>query len=214
MIVELQTVDSTNDHAKALARKGAAHGTVVWAHAQTAGRGRQGNDWVSIPGNLFMTMIVPRDITGLPFLVAVALANVIPADVRLKWPNDAILNGKKIAGILIETESGANWAVVGIGVNITHAPEGAVSLSEAGINTTARALMEKISAEISRLQGEDFSTIRAAWLKRAWKLGEEITARLPQEKIAGVFEGLDETGALLLRVGGALRTINSGEVFI
>jgi len=136
-LVELPAVGSTNDYAKDLARKGQSAFTVVWTHDQTAGKGRQGNTWTSIPGNLYMTMIlrpgVNAERTGqLSFVAAVALAETLKeflpssAQITLKWPNDLLLNGKKAAGILLETEAGGakpvDWVVIGMGVNVTGAP--------------------------------------------------------------------------------------------
>ncbi len=226
-LIELEAIGSTNDHAKELARQGAASGTVVWAHAQSAGKGRQGNTWVSIPGNLFMTMILrPRAgvavLGQLSFLTAVALAETLEAlvpDVRVKWPNDVLVGGFKTAGILIETEGNAGWAVVGIGVNITSAPPGAMSLKQAGVETTARqvleALVARIEARVDAWEAGGFEGIRADWLARAHRRGAEITARLPKETLTGIFDGIDATGALQLRLAdGAIRTINSGEVYL
>lgn len=234
-LVELPSVGSTNDYAKQLAKKGAASGTVVWAHEQTAGRGRQGNSWVSVPGNLFMSMIL-RPRTGsahvgqLSFLSAVALANVLEsmlpatAQVQLKWPNDLLINQKKAAGILLESEGqGAHplvWVVVGIGVNITGAPENAVSLHDIGPKVyEAGHILEFLAKEIQLLvrhwEADGFEPIRAAWLKRAYKLGEPITARLAKETLTGTFDGLDATGALLLKLpDGSQKVISSGEVFL
>jgi len=233
-LVELETIGSTNDHAKKLARNAYPSGVVVWAHDQSEGRGRQGNSWVSIPGNLFMSMIVrPRmnavQVGQMSLLTGVAVANVlesfVPAanSVRLKWPNDVFINGKKAAGILIETESQGQlrlpWAVIGIGVNITGAPENATSLHDIGVkNYEAGHVLEFLSQElqllVKRWEEKGFAPIREAWLARAYKLGQTITARLPKETLTGIFEGLDETGALLLTsTDGRRQTINTGEVF-
>lgn len=232
-VVELDTVGSTNDHAKKLAQEGAASGTVVWAHEQTAGRGRQGNSWVSPVGNLYMSMILRPRTSGahvgqLSFLSAVALANVLEtilpetAKITLKWPNDLLINRKKAAGILLETESqGANpsWVVIGIGVNVASAPEKAVSLHDVGVKTCEPAdVMEPLAREILSLaeqwEQDGFEPIRTAWLTRSCKPGEPLTARLPKETLTGTFSGLDHTGALLLTLAdGRKRTITSGEVF-
>lgn len=229
-VIELKTVGSTNDHAKDLARQGAAAGTVVWAHEQTAGRGRQGNGWVSAPGNLYMSMVLyPKKavehVGQLSFLSAVALAAVleriipVTAQVQLKWPNDILINRKKAAGILIETESGAPWVVVGMGLNVTNAPEGAVCLHDLGVRTRAADIFPLVVAEmraqLALWETSGFDSIRAAWLNRAYNLGQEIRARLPSETVTGVFEGIDTQGALQLRVqSGQVRTVNSGEVFL
>jgi len=233
-LVELETIDSTNDHAKKMARNAYPTGVVVWAHEQTAGRGRQGNMWVSTPGNLFMSLILRPTVnavqigqlsllTGLA--VAKALESFVPAEnsIRLKWPNDIFINGKKAAGILLETESQGSlrlpWVVIGVGVNITSAPENATSLRDMGITShEAGHVLELVTKEILGLvaqwEKEGFAPIRSAWLDRAYKLGQNITARLPKETVAGIFEGLDETGALLLTThDGRRHEINTGEVF-
>ncbi|MBI3440428.1 MAG: biotin--[acetyl-CoA-carboxylase] ligase [Proteobacteria bacterium] len=230
-IIELQSVGSTNDYAKGFAKQGASSGTVIWAREQTAGRGRQGNEWISAPGNLFMSMILKpkvdvEHIGQLSFLFAVSLASVLEtvipasAEIHLKWPNDLLINQKKAAGILIETESQATWVVVGIGLNITNAPEGAISLQEIGVNAhNAESILQLLAKEmqkrIEHWEKNGFQTIRAAWLKRAYKLGREIRARFPKETLTGVFEGIDMTGALQLKMSdGTVRLMNSGEVFI
>ncbi|MCK4944830.1 MAG: biotin--[acetyl-CoA-carboxylase] ligase [Alphaproteobacteria bacterium] len=232
-IVELDTVGSTNDHARQLAEEGAASGTVVWAHKQTVGRGRQGNLWVGSVGNLFMSMILRPHTDGehigqLSFLSAVALANVLEtllpetAKITLKWPNDLLINRKKAAGILIETEScGTNppWVVIGIGVNIIDAPEKAISLYDVGVKDCEPGdVLQLIAREIMLLaeqwEQDGFDPIREAWLMRSCKQGEPLTARLPKETLTGTFGGLDHTGALLLTLPNKQRkVITSGEVF-
>jgi BirA family biotin operon repressor/biotin-[acetyl-CoA-carboxylase] ligase len=233
-LMELDIIDSTNDHAKKMARNAYPSGLVVWAHEQTAGRGRQGNSWISLPGNLFMSMILrPRasalQAGQLSLLTGVAVANVLQSfvhaayDIRLKWPNDVYIDGMKAAGILIETESQGQlrlpWAVIGVGMNITSAPEGAISLHDVGADSyEAGHVLEFLSSEIQTLvqrwEKDGFAPIRAAWMARAYKLGQTITARLPKETLTGVFEGLDETGALLLTgADGRRQAINTGEVF-
>jgi BirA family transcriptional regulator, biotin operon repressor / biotin---[acetyl-CoA-carboxylase] ligase len=233
-LVELPTVGSTNDHARQLARNGYPSGVVVWAHEQTAGRGRQGNSWTSFPGNLFMSMLLRPKVNAaqigqISLLAAVALANILEpllpagADIRLKWPNDILINGKKAAGILIETESHgllqSPWVVIGIGVNIAGAPENAVSLHALEVKEQeAGHILELAAAEIMKLVGqwerEGFEPVREAWMKRAHRLGEEIVARLATETVSGTFEGLDRTGALVLVLAdGCRRLVASGEVF-
>jgi BirA family biotin operon repressor/biotin-[acetyl-CoA-carboxylase] ligase len=228
-IIGLDTVGSTNDYARELARKGVPSGTVVWAHEQTAGRGRQGNGWVSERGNLFMSLILrPKaklaDLGQLSFLAAVALSDTLEAilpstaTIHLKWPNDVLLQGKKAAGILIESET--SWVVIGIGMNMTHAPENAISLRDIGVKKyKAHDMLEFLSREIpERVESwekEGFEPVRKKWLKRAYKLNKEISARLPKETLTGIFEGIDPTGALLLALpDGSRKTIASGEVFL
>ena len=136
-LVSYDRLGSTNDEAKRLARTGAAAWTIVTAREQTAGRGRRGRSWIAIPGNLFMTVILRPDCTPqtaaqLGFVAALAVGEavraVVPAEVsvRFKWPNDVLLDGAKVSGILLESETtewGAlDWLIVGIGVNVVGHP--------------------------------------------------------------------------------------------
>lgn len=226
-LVELPAVGSTNDYAKDLARKGAPEFTLVWTHDQTAGKGRQGNTWTSVPGNLYMTTLLHPGTkaaqTGqLSFLAAVALAETmrqfLPAVVRvnLKWPNDVLLNEKKSAGILLEAES--DWVVIGTGVNVTGAPEGAAYLNGLGAETEAGEVLEKLATRLMSLYGlwqkNGFAPIRAEWLRYAHSIGNTINVRLPKETFAAKFIGIDEGGALQVELqDGSLRHISSGEVF-
>jgi BirA family biotin operon repressor/biotin-[acetyl-CoA-carboxylase] ligase len=231
-LVALDAVGSTNDHAKTLARNGYPAGAVVWARAQTVGRGRQGNAWNSLPGNLFMTMILRPDsnaaVTGqLSFLAAVALARALRpllpgVDIKLKWPNDLLINGKKAAGILLETEvSGVRavpWVVIGVGVNIADAPEGAASLKSAGAQTDTETVLESLVSHIMALYAawkkDGFAAVREEWMASAASVGQEINVRLPKETLAGTFLGIDNAGTLQLAMtDGSRRSIASGEVF-
>lgn len=232
-IVQLDAVGSTNEEAKILARNGAAEGTIVTAARQTAGKGRQGNHWLSEPGNLYMTLVlrphVPAAESGqLSFLAAVALAQaaekVLPAGAKitLKWPNDLLLNGKKAAGILLETEANAgktiDWLVMGMGLNIAHAPDNAISLGQMGGHIAPLDMMHIVRGEIMALyqiwQRDGFAPIRKAWLARAAHRDQEINVRLPAETFRATFLGIDETGALHIKLpNGQERHIASGEVF-
>lgn len=226
-LVELDAVGSTNDHAKELARQGAAEGTVIWAREQTAGRGRQGNNWVSSRGNLFMSLILrpgkkPLEAGQISFVAAVALAEalkeLLPSSVHvaLKWPNDVLLQGKKSAGILIESEDG--FVIAGIGVNVAHAPEGAGSLNSFGVAADAGLVLEKLAARLMSLydlwQKQGFGPVRDSWLGFAHNIGNTINVRLPRETFAGKFIGIDAGGALQVEMqDGTQRNISSGEVF-
>ena len=233
-LIELDTVGSTNDHAKDLAKSGYPHGTVVRAHHQTAGRGRQGNIWVSKPGNLYMTLVLRPDnknaaVTGqLSFVAAVALGQVLrdmlpQAEVSLKWPNDVLVNGKKIAGILLETQVDGvrpvSWVVIGMGVNVTDAPEGATAVHFNGAREyDAAEVMERVYVQLMALYADwhknGFTHVRETWLSRAHNLGGVIHVRLPKETFTAKFLGIDTSGALELEMDdGKKRTVASGEVF-
>ncbi len=233
------TLDSTNEEATRLARDGAPAGTVVWALRQTAGRGRTGRSWTSEAGNLLFSLLLRPDVppaaaAQLSFVAALALgeavSEVLPAgvDLRYKWPNDLLLDGRKAAGILLEsagaTGCGLNWLIVGWGLNIASFPETtegypATSLAEAGAvgvdagDVLARVL-RRFDAWQARWKEEGLAAVRGAWLERAARVGEEISVRLPRDRLVGRFRGLDENGALVLDLAdGTSRTITAGDVF-
>src|SRR5579885_1856171 len=214
------TLGSTNAEALARARAGERGPLWIAARSQTAGRGRRGAAWVSAPGNLYATLLLtePSPQAAAPqlsFVAALALhdavAGVAPhlgPSLTLKWPNDLLLGGAKLAGILIEGESDPAFAVaIGIGVNCAHHPEGtaypATDLAAAGAVITPEALLAALAAAMAQRlaqwdRGDGFARIRAGWLKRAAGLGGDIRVRLPEREFSGRFEGLDEAGRLLV----------------
>jgi len=229
-----EALGSTNDEAKRLAEAGAPAWTVVSAGIQTAGRGRRQRSWVSPAGNLHMSAIlrpsVPIAIAPqLGFAAALAVGDAVAAllpSARLlqfKWPNDVMISGRKVAGVLLEssaTESGsALWVVVGIGVNVLHFPsEAATSLvAEAVRDPSPARLLSDIVTALHRRAGEwehsGFETLRRAWLARARDLGAEIVVRLEREHFAGRFIDLDGDGALLVETALGRRRVTAGEIF-
>ena len=228
-------LDSTNEEAlRRLAAGTARHGDTIVAESQTAGRGRRGRHWHSPRGNLHLTLIVrppARARVGeLAFLAALAagetVAAAVPltAELRYKWPNDLLLGGRKLAGLLIEAGGTAEdpGLAIGIGVNVREAPAGtafpAISLREAGSAATADGLVAPLcrafAAWYERWLAEGFAPVRAAWLARAHGVGGRIEARLPDGTVQrGTFRGLDPGGALMLEAeGGAVRAIAAGDV--
>lgn len=232
-LVALDSVDSTNEEAKRRAREGAEEGTLVWAREQTAGRGRRGRLWVSPRGNLYLSLVLrpeaPQARHGeLGFVAALALGETIGAfvpplvELRYKWPNDVLLSGRKASGILLESESDADWLVLGVGVNVAHAPQGtetaATSLVEEGASdATVEAVLDRFArcflAWADRWLEEGFAPIRIAWLRRAQGIGEAIRVRLPNETLEGRFADLDASGALVLETASGRRLVTAGEVF-
>jgi len=228
---------STNDEAKRLARAGAQDGTIVWASEQTAGRGRRGRQWVGLPGNLFVSMILrpacpAADANQLGFVAALGLGDAVGdsapplTELRCKWPNDVLLNGRKFAGILLESETSAHaaldWLVLGVGVNVVAHPDDAAypttSLHAEGcLALDAGAMLESFARCFlvwhERWRDEGFSPVRAAWLRRAAGIGDAITVRLAGEEIAGRFIGIEADGALALQTAAGARRIAAGEVF-
>jgi BirA family transcriptional regulator, biotin operon repressor / biotin---[acetyl-CoA-carboxylase] ligase len=236
-LVSLETVGSTNEEAKRLARAGAEDGTLIWAREQTRGKGRSGRAWTSPPGNLYLSLVLRPDCppvaaSQLGFVAALGagggLAEVLPPmiDLRYKWPNDILLNRRKVAGILLETESAAadrlDWLVLGIGINVAERPSDtafpATSLREEGdLESTVEGVLEAFARHflswVNRWLDDGFAPVRAAWRKSAIGIGEAIRVRLPNAELEGVFEDIDQDGALLLRESGTVRRITAGDVF-
>ena len=235
-LVEFDEIDSTNEEARRLAAKGERGPVWIVAGRQTAGRGRRGRRWESPAGNLAATLLLnpgkpASECAQLSFVSALAASDAIASftpdvEIKVKWPNDILANGRKIAGILLESASqGADpqFLIVGIGMNLkSHPPDTefpATSLAGMGLSAPLprHALLELAEPfakwyDLWRAQG--FAPIRDAWLSRAAGLGTRIRARLTNEETVGVFEGIDETGALLLReTQDRVRTVAAGEVF-
>jgi BirA family biotin operon repressor/biotin-[acetyl-CoA-carboxylase] ligase len=233
--IALQTIDSTNAEALRHAREGEAGPLWVTAESQTAGRGRGGNAWVSEPGNLYATLLLhdPSSPSAAPQLafvaglavhdaVAVCAPNLGPV-LKLKWPNDLLCNGRKLAGLLIEAENAPVFAAaIGVGINCVSHPDNAsypatdlkFEGAHVGADTLFAALREAMHARLTQWKrGEEFASIRADWLKRAAGLGEPIKVRLPDRQVSGRFSGVDDSGRLLLETAGRTETVTAGEVF-
>ena len=227
-LVALDSVGSTNDEAARLADAGASEGTVVWSREQTGGRGRRGRHWASPVGNLYSSTILRPDCAAvraaeLGFVAALAVADIVPAGrpVRVKWPNDVLVDGGKLAGILLESAVGQNGmvqhVVAGIGVNVgfaPHLPE--MRYPGAALGGTVETALEKLTmalaARLVEWRRAGFETVRAAWLAKAGPLGAEVDVRLGDELVRGRFSGLDREGALLLETASGPRRIVSGEL--
>lgn len=217
---------STNDDLAVLARAGAAEGLWLRAERQTGGKGRQGRVWQSPPGNLYASTLI-RLARGDPpaptlaLVAAVALHEAVSlsaGDVRIKWPNDLLIGTAKLAGILLEREGDA--VIIGFGVNLAHHPDLAdrpsISLvAHAGIAPEPADFMEML-AEIfarwlARWRGEGVAVVRTAWLAAAHPMGTALST----SEGDGLFDGLDATGALRLRLAdGTMRVIHAGDVFL
>lgn len=221
---------STNDKAKEISARLQRQKFVVTARVQTAGRGRRGRSWTSIPGNLFMSMgveIAPRDWGQLVFVVSLSLLETLLAlhpclQIKLKWPNDVLINGGKISGILLEKGEG-DYIIIGVGVNIVEVPAlpGMVypteSLSAAGLKTSPDALLKSyllvFDNNLKTWQTQGFSNILNRWLKHARGVGEVIQVNLEKESKTGIFLGLDDNGLLLLQNGDKIEKICAGDIF-
>jgi BirA family transcriptional regulator, biotin operon repressor / biotin---[acetyl-CoA-carboxylase] ligase len=233
-IMQYESVESTQDIAHTLAREGKSN-IVVCADQQIAGRGRGGNIWISPTGNLYASLILRPHLSAqhagqYSFLAAVALRRAMVRfcneDVLFtqKWPNDVLCQGKKCAGILLEMDmkddQHINYMIVGLGVNIVAAPDEKAFLnSYADKPFTASEFLNQFLSDftacITEFNEKGFTFIRAEWLMHAAFQGENIRARLPHETLYGVFEDLDDQGALILRLAnGKHRVIHSGDIFL
>ncbi len=236
-VVGFGVIDSTNEEAKRRAVAGARGPTWIWARRQTAGRGRRGRDWNSPEGNLMATLLLVPDVKAaeaakLSFVAALAVHDVVlrwapGAHVRVKWPNDVLVEGRKIAGILLEASSEESssklpWLAAGIGINLAHAPQEALYPAtyvnaHGAAPDVPEALSDLAQAWETRFRMwklNGFEAIRQSWLGVAAGVGQPAEVRLARETIFGTIETLMLDGALsLILPSGARRAITAGEVF-
>jgi len=236
VIVRLDTVDSTQSVAFALAERGAADRTVVVADQQLAGRGRRGRSWRAPAGTSLLASIIVRPrlpqalLSTLSLTTAVAAAEalrrVAKVDARLKWPNDVLVAGKKVAGILLESRLSGGTAgassvvtIIGVGINLGQREfppdlaEGATSIAVETGQAPSResvlaALLEEFDAWRARLESDGFAPVREAWRRLSDTLGRRVTV----DAITGVATDLDADGALLVDVAGSLTRVLAGVV--
>lgn len=207
----------------------------LMAESQSGGRGRHGRTWSSPPGNLYCTLALaepcqPARGAELGFVAGVALHEAVRAatglqhpDLAIKWPNDLLLEGAKVAGLLLEGTmiNGRFHVLIGFGVNIASAPQDvpyqARSLVFHAAGLTSGQVLAHLSAawvvEIARWR-TGFQATRTEWLARAAHLGKLARVRLPSGEVSGIMRGIDETGRLLLEDGGGILTIDAGDVFL
>ncbi|PJI92252.1 BirA family biotin operon repressor/biotin-[acetyl-CoA-carboxylase] ligase [Yoonia maricola] len=235
--IVLDTVDSTMAEA---ARRATDIDRPTWimAKTQTAARGRRGRTWIVPEGNLNATLIFRPEATAAEaakrsFLAANALYQALAIYVSvdklsLKWPNDVLLSGGKVAGILLESSGQGpfvDWLSIGIGVNLAQTPEGVkdasfapTSLSEAGGEAVSpkdflSTLADAYATQEAKLLRFGFERIRDDWLANAARLGEMITARTARESVTGIFDSIDSDGNLVLITGTGPRAIPAADVF-
>jgi BirA family biotin operon repressor/biotin-[acetyl-CoA-carboxylase] ligase len=229
------SLPSTSDFLLRLAAAGEPEGLAVLARWQTAGRGRGGRGWQSPPGNLYLSLLLrprmPAREAGIWSLIAaVALAEALapalpdPAALRLKWPNDLLLGGAKLAGVLCECAAAGDgqidWLVIGLGANLAVAPaiEGRAVACLAGHASlpdpvaVATSVLHRIVAWRARLDAEGLAPVLAAWAARGPDHGALLTLRIGGSQTSGLYRGLDGDGALLLEHDGRTRRFASGEL--
>jgi BirA family biotin operon repressor/biotin-[acetyl-CoA-carboxylase] ligase len=236
-LLSFDTIDSTNEEAKRLAANGGSHGAVIWAKEQTHGKGRAGREWQSISGNLFVTVLLQPgcDIAIIPQMTYVAalavlhtIQDIVPqdAEIALKWPNDVLINGKKVAGILLESFQVPNddqrWVAVGVGINVEGSPSGvtfpATSLKEEGVEIiSAKIVLSRyvhcFVEAYNKWSKSGFASVRRQWNAAAWSVGKQVKISLPHEEIQGVFKNIDADGGLVIQISATKkRTIHAGDM--
>ncbi len=236
--IALGDVQSTNLECLERAREGDPGNLWITAHRQLGGRARRGRSWVSEPGNLYASLLLidpgsPAALASLPLAVAVAVhgavSRALPPGARrptIKWPNDVLVDGAKISGTLLESETlddGRQAVVIGCGINVSHAPEQAryptTTLRAAGSAIMPEELFSRLCQSMAgQLQqwdrGRGISAVRQAWLDNAQGVGERINVALPDRMISGQFREIDAAGCLVMvdddRV---VHTIAAGDIF-
>jgi BirA family biotin operon repressor/biotin-[acetyl-CoA-carboxylase] ligase len=216
--LHLRATTSTNDRARALAQQGAPHGTLVTAAEQRAGRGRQGRTWSAPPGRALLLSLVLRDPPALlPLAAGLAVAEVAGPAAAVKWPNDVLIDGRKVAGVLAEGRPDEGWAVLGIGVNVAlrvdelppelHATAGTLGLGPADLEPT----LERLLVALERALALDTSALLEAYRARDALRGHEVAWSSGR----GTAEGIDEAGRLVVQLGDGGRTaLSAGEVHL
>jgi BirA family transcriptional regulator, biotin operon repressor / biotin---[acetyl-CoA-carboxylase] ligase len=238
-LLRMETVDSTNAEARRRAKVGEPGPLWIWSTRQSQGRGRGGREWISRPGNLFASLLigvnVPQRVAGqLALLAGVIAYDTIAkliayegrSELLLKWPNDILLAGEKLAGVLLEnvgsTVENRSVVVIGTGINLASHPEElpqpAISLAAYDIMVTPAEALEVLAATthdwLARWgEGSCFPTIRRAWLDRAGPAGRPLRVKVEGEETEGVYGGLDADGALRLMTPDGEYRIAAGDVF-
>jgi BirA family transcriptional regulator, biotin operon repressor / biotin---[acetyl-CoA-carboxylase] ligase len=229
------TLDSTNTEAHRQFQSGEQGPLWLLADEQTGGKGRLQRNWVSARGNCYSTLLLPlavkaEAVSQLGFVVALAVLDCVAskapaATVQLKWPNDVLVGGAKISGILCEVLSAAPLVVaIGCGINVAHAPMGlpypatclAAESGNANRDDVFLTYQNALSLRLAQWNnGENFKAIRTAWLANAIGLGETVSMQVGEETITGSFDGLTEQGAIILKpVAGPPRILHAGDLTI
>jgi biotin-[acetyl-CoA-carboxylase] ligase BirA-like protein len=235
-LLALEAIDSTNDEARRLIETGERGPLWIVAARQTKGRGRLGREWISPPGNLYASFIFgdfsqTRLAPELGFVTGVAVVRALRAtagqrDFKLKWPNDMLFDGAKLGGILLEGVGAgvAPLAIIGVGLNVSQAPEdmpyparalAALGAAAPSAGAVFAAFSDALCEALDLWQGgEGFAAIRDEWLRSASGLGETIRVALTSEIVEGRFDTIDAAGRLVLETADGRRVIEAGDVLI
>ncbi|MEM6463497.1 MAG: biotin--[acetyl-CoA-carboxylase] ligase [Pseudomonadota bacterium] len=236
--IALDDVDSTNTACLERARDGDPGGLWITARRQLQGRARRGRSWVSEAGNLYASLLLinvakPADLATLPLAVSLAVHRAITAvlppgaaNATIKWPNDVLIGGAKISGILLESETlhdGRVAVVIGCGINVAHAPEQTMyrttTLQAEGSGVSPDELFARLFMTMGEALdvwdgGRGIAAIRRSWLDNAEGIGKHIQVKLHQQTIGGIFAEIDQSGSLVLvQDDKTVRKIAAGDVF-
>lgn len=220
-----ESLPSTSTLLTELAGKGEPEGLAILARGQTAGRGTRGRAWESRTGNLHLSVLlrpaVPlRTMPQAAFVAALAMQQAAGPGTRVKWPNDLMLDGAKVGGVLTEAagdaQGGLAWLVFGIGINLAYAPEvpgrAVAALGPEPVEIFARRLLDAVSHWHGIWTSQGFAPIRAAWMHVGPEAGAEVTVSRAGSRLTGRYEGISEEGGLLLAVEGRIHALHSGEI--
>ena len=243
-LLSVEATGSTNDDALQAARSGDPGQLWIAAAEQRAGRGRHGRQWTSPPGNLYASLLLvdpcePPAAPQLGFVAGLALHEAVEAAagvgaprLSLKWPNDLLLDGAKVSGLLLEGHrlgaDGPLAVVIGFGVNVALAPAGtpypAAALQAIRPGLTREEVFRSLSTAFARTfsawsawarmnASDPFGPVRRLWLERAAGVGQEVTLRLPSGEKKGLFAGLDRLGRLRLESSAGVELIDAGDLY-
>lgn len=218
-----ETVPSTSDLCATLAQAGEPAGLAVLAARQSHARGSRGRGWTTLPGNLALSVLLRPTSGGVghwALLAAVALAEaLVPAPVQVKWPNDVMLGGAKLGGVLLDAswaaEGRLDWLVIGFGANLAATPDlpGVAALPDRpDPRAVACALLGRLDHWVMLLAGEGFGPVRRAWMARGPAPGTLLRVTAGPDQVAGTFAGLGDDGSLLLQSGGRVHAFCTGRV--
>jgi BirA family biotin operon repressor/biotin-[acetyl-CoA-carboxylase] ligase len=232
-IIYLPRVPSTMDFARQEAQKGASEGTVIIAEEQTEGRGRLKRKWLTPKGNIALSIILYPTVTSLPYLIMIAslavlqsIEKVTGVKGQIKWPNDILIGGKKVCGILIENEVRGKkvaYSIVGIGINVELKVDDYTEIADTAVSLESKSSKDDLQTKLIKALLEAFDnlyrqlpngkTIFKVWQNKLMTLGKKVKVQSGSQIIEGVAEGVDEGGALMIRqVDGTLARVVAGDV--
>ncbi|UWI83217.1 biotin--[acetyl-CoA-carboxylase] ligase [Wolbachia endosymbiont of Howardula sp.] len=233
-IYHYKEVLSTNESAFQMIENGLSSESIIIANKQVKGKGRIGKKWISLEKNFYGSLIIKQmtnieKLTELTFVTALAVGETLKSfghnfNIQYKWPNDILMDSKKISGILIEKKSYSNWIVIGIGINIHDSPISCVSTSlyeymnKEDLKISNLILLNKLIINFIKIRKKwldhGFNIIRNMWLMKALNIEQKISIQLSHKVYEGTFIDIDDKGQLILKIkDSSLMYFNAGELF-